>query len=406
MRQLATLSLHLLAASALAGPQAPRIVWTVETSAPAERRLDLRYGETVALECRFLNYQTPLDITGAAVTLHARTNGMAEGYSYQLAGVAASNGLATVTLPVDAWLPRGLTSAIYALEAVQTNGVRILRATGTVALAGTASASSADPMPVSWASNVLGRIDAATNALQAAVGLQIAQAVAALPPQPTGVPVWIGTNGTEFATLEPGGIGMIWRVTYTSAWHFAEQQQAQSLIYPLGPFTNEEWKCFFSGASINVRAPILGVDWGAITADTNTTTLTFGNESTLELTNLVFCAIYGLDGVTNYITRFATTNDLANFASVADYALWQTNVMDMIQAVSNNAHNAQETADGAAAWANQAAAAVASKLGRTAGVATNLTLSGYTKLANTQPTNLIVRLSLSNDHIIVEHVIP
>ena len=138
-----------LAASLAYGQGVPRIAWTVETSAPAARRIDLVYGETVDLQCRFLSYQAPLDISGAAVTLHARTNGMSEGSSFQITGTACQDGLACVRLDVSRWLPQGLASVPYTLEVAQTNSVLILRAGGVVYLTGTASASVSAPVPIS-----------------------------------------------------------------------------------------------------------------------------------------------------------------------------------------------------------------------------------------------------------------
>jgi hypothetical protein len=96
---------------------------------------------------------------------------------------------------------------------------------------------------------------------------------------------------------------------------------------------------------------------------------------------------------TNYVTRLAATNDLAEFLSIADYALWQTNILDMIQAISNDAFNAQSTADGARGAANQAAQdagtalqlisgvggleeQIDAKLDATGGTASNLTAVG------------------------------
>lgn len=156
----------LLAFSALAS-DIPRIMWSVETSAPADRRLDLIYGETVDLQCRFTLYSRPMDIFGAAVVLHARTNGMDEASSFQLSGVASSNGLATVRVPVSSWMPSGLRSASYTLEVTQTNLARILRAKGTVWLSGTSAASTNAPIPVSFLSGyaTTGSVSAVSSSL-------------------------------------------------------------------------------------------------------------------------------------------------------------------------------------------------------------------------------------------------
>lgn len=166
--------------TSLSSPLLPRIAWQVETSAPAEKRLDLKYGETIDLQCRFLSYAESIDILGGTVILHARTNGMDEGSSYQIAGTASAAGLATVRLPVDSWVPQGLTNVAYTLEVTQTNAVRILRATGTAWLTGTSVASSNAPVPTVCASNLFAAIVSATNALSASTSAQIVSSTGAL----------------------------------------------------------------------------------------------------------------------------------------------------------------------------------------------------------------------------------
>ena len=83
---------------------------------------DLRYGETVDLEVRLRNYGFPMDIAGAAVTLHARTNGMPEGSSFQIPGEALAGGVARVRVPVSEWVPWEFREGHYTLAVTQTKG--------------------------------------------------------------------------------------------------------------------------------------------------------------------------------------------------------------------------------------------------------------------------------------------
>lgn len=140
----------LIACSAVAGELVPRLAWRVDTDEkPTPHRLDLVFGETVRLECKFLNYQQPMDISGASVILHARTNGMAEGISWQTAGFSTTNGLALVDLDVSSWIPRAASNSTWTIEVSQTNAAKILRAYGPLFVTGTALASTNDPFAIS-----------------------------------------------------------------------------------------------------------------------------------------------------------------------------------------------------------------------------------------------------------------
>lgn len=127
----------------------PRQAWTVETEDLRMRNLSMIYGETLDLECTFRNYFAPLDIEGASVTLHARTNGMDAAESYQVTGYSEAGGKAVVRVDVDAWLPQGLDSVDYTLAVVRAGTTRILRAFGTVNLRGSSAANNHVPMPMS-----------------------------------------------------------------------------------------------------------------------------------------------------------------------------------------------------------------------------------------------------------------
>ena len=127
----------------------PRQAWTVDTEDLRMRNLSMIYGETLDLECTFRNYFSALDIEGASVTLHARTNGMDAGESYQVTGYSEAGGKAVVRVDVDAWLPQGLDSVDYTLAVVRAGTTRILRAFGTVYLRGSSAANNHVPMPMS-----------------------------------------------------------------------------------------------------------------------------------------------------------------------------------------------------------------------------------------------------------------
>ena len=163
------LIITLLAAAMVAAAQdVPRIAWSIDTEDPAEHTLDLVYGETLDLQCTFRNYYDTLDISGATVTIHATTNGMPAGTSYQAVGTAGANGLATVRLDVDAWIPQDLTEVSYTLAVIQTNSVAILRAFGTAYLTGSSASTTNTPIPTSVYSSLVADILAAQTAADAA----------------------------------------------------------------------------------------------------------------------------------------------------------------------------------------------------------------------------------------------
>lgn len=231
--------------AAAQGPFVPRVTWAVETEDPRPVRRDLRYGETVDWEVRLRNYGAAMDLTGAAVTLHARTNGMAAGTSFQVAGEARAGGTAWVRVRVAEWLPYGFESGEYTLAVVQTNSARVLRVSGAVVVDRTAAEPEADPVPVSWAA---GAVDAAVGAVQGLLDAAIApmastqdvaQAIANIPPvvhppeqdvialaalETNRVTVWASGDGTRFATIEPGqNYGTLWAVTEAATNTFLAQ---------------------------------------------------------------------------------------------------------------------------------------------------------------------------------------
>jgi hypothetical protein len=153
--------------TAAADTVVPRVVWQVETREPTTKRLDLLWDETVDLEVKFLSYARPMTIDGASVIMHGRTNGMAAGTSWQVAGESSTGGLARVRLSPSAWVPVSASNLLYTLEVVQTNSARVLRAYGQALIRGTAAASTNAPQPASVFSNYVtwAALTAATNGL-------------------------------------------------------------------------------------------------------------------------------------------------------------------------------------------------------------------------------------------------
>ena len=150
----------LAVAACAVAQQVPKKVYRVETSDPKDIRMEVVHGETINLQWTFLSYANPLDIESAAVTLHARTNGMPEGVSFQVPGAAGPGGVATVRLAVSEWLPASVSEAEWTLEVVQPDAARILRAKGTVTATRSAAASTNDPVPVVWLDDIRAEIGA------------------------------------------------------------------------------------------------------------------------------------------------------------------------------------------------------------------------------------------------------
>ncbi len=127
--------------------------WEVETSRPARQHWPLLRGETVRLEPRILSYRQPVDLTGATVVLHARTNAMPAGVSFQAAGAAgrpggaadAAQGWVHVPLAPSTHLPPDSEHFTYTIDITTTNG-RVLRAMGSLRVSGTDRGDLAEPV--------------------------------------------------------------------------------------------------------------------------------------------------------------------------------------------------------------------------------------------------------------------
>ncbi len=129
----------------------PKLSWSVETSAPSDKTLDLRRGEVIDLECKLTSYAAPMDLNGCTVTLHATTNNMPGGQSYQVSGSVIRMGVVGVRVNTSQWLPANFTSGTWTLEVAATDGsARIVRASGQLKLSGLNYPSTAVPVPVTW----------------------------------------------------------------------------------------------------------------------------------------------------------------------------------------------------------------------------------------------------------------
>ena len=117
-------------------------------------------GEVVDLSIDFFNDGEPLDINGADVTLHTRTNGMDAAESWQTVGTATNNS-ALFVLDVDAVLP--LAAGQWSCVASR-DGRTLARVGGPAYVRGTAAAQSA-ALPQNALSGY-----ATTNYVNAAIG--------------------------------------------------------------------------------------------------------------------------------------------------------------------------------------------------------------------------------------------
>jgi len=146
-----------------------RLVWQCETSDPVARNWSVAYGETFDMECRFLDHAAPMDLTGASVVLHCRTNGMAEGWSFQATGsVMSAAGWAKVRVEVDRVLPQGLASASYVLAATAGGTTNLLAASGTLRLSGTGAAVGSPAVPQDMAADLYAAVSNALAVARAA----------------------------------------------------------------------------------------------------------------------------------------------------------------------------------------------------------------------------------------------
>jgi hypothetical protein len=185
MKRVTLLAALLLTMTAEAQIGITRIKRQLETSAPQDIQLNLRHGETVDYELQFLSYRQAMDITGATVTLHATTNGMPDGTSFQISGTAGSNGTATVRIVTDEWLPYGLTSGTWTMEVSQPTLSKIMRASGSLRVSGLYYPSTNSPLPVTWSTNLWSAIATKLDTNNATYLATVASASTALQPADT-----------------------------------------------------------------------------------------------------------------------------------------------------------------------------------------------------------------------------
>lgn len=176
-----------MAATCHAGTIA-RLTYQIRAEKPLPIELPLRFGETVDVDVQFSNYGTAMDLTDATVILHATTNNMPAGYSFQASGTPgrfgipsdALNGWATVRLDVDSLCPADQTTMPFVL-AVSKDGKSLLRASGSIRLTGTPAGTMAAPQ-LSLPFDSLGSSASVSNslasALQAEINARIALGIA------------------------------------------------------------------------------------------------------------------------------------------------------------------------------------------------------------------------------------
>ena len=418
-----------------------RLVWQVETSDPVERHWALTYGETVDFEVQYLDHRRPMDLAGGSVVLHARTNGMDTGLSYQATGsVMSAQGWATVRVAVDDLLPAGLTAASYRIAVTKGGSTNLLAAAGTFRLTGSGAGLAGAALPTPVAMEIRAEMAAATNQVMSLFGprittlesgtnnwsaafswgphfaagylvpadisglattQQVAQAAAAVPRDRI-----ITVDESQWIDATGG----VWRVTTSTVpdtsrlviWHNIPGTPWPS-SFMIDPFDTENgynefvgfrWFLNLSSAgsvsSSYVQDYETGDTWNAV-ADSDPldypVTLEKADESSAliaEYAEVSLTTTSRVDGVAwqSDLPPYATTQTLA--AALAPMATTQ-HVAEAIAAIP--------------------VPDLSSRVAVQSGHATNLAVSGWLALPQSQPTNLIMRLVASNDVIMAIGVI-
>lgn len=151
------------------------LAWELDTARPAIKEWQLVRGETADLECRYLAGASSMDVRGAAVVLHCRTNGMPADLSFQVTGrvgrVSSTNlasvGWVTVRVRPDQDLPHDVTRLTFALEST-LDSARNLVATGLLRLSGDPTGASPAALPV-FRYDAEGSAQTVSNALASAL---------------------------------------------------------------------------------------------------------------------------------------------------------------------------------------------------------------------------------------------
>jgi hypothetical protein len=384
-----------LLTTAIMAAEIPRKVWQIETSEPRIERLDLFWGETIDLEFKLQSYKQTLDVAGAAVTLHARTNGMAQGYSFQRSGTAHSAGIARVRVAVSDWLPASASNGVWTLEITLTNSARIVRANGLLTVKGTAAESTSTPVPGYVYTELIARIEA-TNALmraaltnEAALRAQgdrqssnLVTASLASIPTPSADALRL-VDSTNSPTRWQDGDGRIWRVDQVAETNVSctfsnpfgiliapdmyERPGESVYIAPLGAYQEAggEWVIIFNTADNGVwevTEAFLGLSWSA--TGTELPLIATGNSGEC-IGTATFDWHVTYHSITSHVDDVALASDLVGLG----------------------------------------AGGGPSGIATVAGVGTNTAFVGGITLRNSQATNLVLRLVASNEYLIVEEVL-
>jgi hypothetical protein len=155
--------------------------YQIDVSRPQSQDLGLVHGETVDVSFRAVQYSAPLDLSGATVIFHARTNGMPLNTSYQVTGSVgragstneATNGWASARIVVDQHLPNVSTMS-YTLLVSGASG-DLCRISGPLKITGT-SAGSTSTAVATLIADPYGAAAAVSNALASALAAETLRA--------------------------------------------------------------------------------------------------------------------------------------------------------------------------------------------------------------------------------------
>jgi hypothetical protein len=177
MQYARTIIAGMMLAAMTAGAQSVirSLPWEVDTVHPAKQEWALIFGETADLECRYTAGVSNLNVTGATVILHCRTNGMSDGVSYQITGrvgrvdypLSSFAGWVNVRVRPDIQLPHDVQRLSFSLE-TSLGGARNLVAQGTLRLSGDPTGTSPVSIPV-WSYDEKGSALAVSNSLSQAI---------------------------------------------------------------------------------------------------------------------------------------------------------------------------------------------------------------------------------------------
>ncbi|NCA83484.1 MAG: hypothetical protein EOM72_12200, partial [Opitutae bacterium] len=171
MRVTTAIAAASLAAAARAQSVVRVLPWEIDTARPARQEWQLVRGETADLECRYMQGSQPMDVSGSAVILHARTNGMPADLSFQVTGRVgrassdtnlASVGWVTVRVSPDLHLPHDAARLTFALD-TRLSDARNLVAQGTLRVSGDPTGATPASVPV-FAYDPAGSAQAVSNA--------------------------------------------------------------------------------------------------------------------------------------------------------------------------------------------------------------------------------------------------